>query len=437
MHPLFHHGVPYNEPEMITKYVLDSGLTILLEPIDGVVSISAGLWVKAGSRNEQKNQEGYAHFIEHMLFRGTENYTSMDIARLVDRVGGQHNAATNREYTCYYINVISDYLELTIELLSDMYHHSLFDESEIEKEKKVIIEEIRMYEDTPDELVHDYFVETMLEGHPLGHPIIGSMDTIKSANREKLVDFFDECYTDNNCIFAIAGSFNVAEAQRLIEKSFGRKSVVHKKLNSVSHVPVERSFRRHYERNLEQVHFCLGVEGVKKQDDNRWALYILSSILGGSMSSRLFQKIREKEGLCYSVYSFHSSYVDRGVFGIYCGTSPDNYKRASDLIIKECEDLLRNGVTIEELEDTKAYMKGNIALSLESTEVRMGQLARNEMSFGRYISFDELVEKINSVTIEDFTRVADLILENKRFSMVSIGKLGKKYRKETELYVRK
>ncbi|HQO01003.1 MAG TPA: pitrilysin family protein [Spirochaetota bacterium] len=422
---------------MITKYVLDSGLTVLLEPIDGVVSISAGLWVKAGSRNEEKHQEGYAHFIEHMLFRGTENYSSLDIARLVDRVGGQHNAATNREYTCYYINVISDYLALTIELIADMYYRSLFDESEIEKEKNVIIEEIRMYEDTPDELVHDYFVETMLEGHPLGHPIIGSMDTIKSANREKLVDFFDECYTDNNCIFAIAGRFDVDAAKKLIEKYFGVKPTVDKKQKIVSLYPVERAFRRHYERNLEQVHFCLGVEGVKKQDENRWALYILSSILGGSMSSRLFQKIREKEGLCYSIYSFHSSYVDRGVFGIYCGTSPENYKRASDLIVQECVDLLRDGVTAEELEDTKAYMKGNIALSLESTEVRMGQLARNEMSFGRNISFDELVEKINGVTIDDFSRIADMILNNKRFSMVSIGKLGKKYRKDTELYVRK
>lgn len=410
---------------------------MLLEPIEGVVSISAGLWVKAGSRNEQRNQEGYAHFIEHMLFRGTENYSSMDIARLVDRVGGQHNAATNREYTCYYINVISDYLELTIDLLSDMYHHSLFDEAEIEKEKNVIIEEIRMYEDTPDELVHDYFVETMLEGHPLGHPIIGSMDTIKSANREKLVDFFDDCYTDNNCIFAIAGRFEEDDAKKLIEKFFGRKSQGKKQHRTVSAYPVERSYRRHYERNLEQVHFCLGVEGVKKQDDNRWALYILSSILGGSMSSRLFQKIREKEGLCYSIYSFHSSYVDRGVFGIYCGTSPENYKRACDLIILECADLLRKGVTIEELDDTKAYMKGNIALSLESTEVRMGQLARNEMSFGRYISFEELVRKINEVTVEDFTRVAELILDNKRFSMVSIGKLGKKNRGNAELFVRK
>lgn len=410
---------------------------MLLEPIDGVVSISAGLWVKAGSRNEEKHQEGYAHFIEHMLFRGTENYSSLDIARLVDRVGGQHNAATNREYTCYYINVISDYLALTIELIADMYYRSLFDESEIEKEKNVIIEEIRMYEDTPDELVHDYFVETMLEGHPLGHPIIGSMDTIKSANREKLVDFFDECYTDNNCIFAIAGRFDVDAAKKLIEKYFGVKPTVDKKQKIVPLYPVERAFRRHYERNLEQVHFCLGVEGVKKQDENRWALYILSSILGGSMSSRLFQKIREKEGLCYSIYSFHSSYVDRGVFGIYCGTSPENYKRASDLIVQECVDLLRDGVTAEELEDTKAYMKGNIALSLESTEVRMGQLARNEMSFGRNISFDELVEKINGVTIDDFSRIADMILNNKRFSMVSIGKLGKKYRKDTELYVRK
>ncbi len=418
---------------MVIKYTLDNGMTVLLEPIEGVVSISAGLWVKTGSRHERRGQEGYAHFIEHMLFKGTRNYTAKDIARLVDRVGGQHNAATNREYTCYYINVVSDYLKLTIEILADMYYRSLFDREDLEKEKNVILEEIRMYEDTPDELIHDYFIEAMLKDHPLGHPIIGNAENISATTREKLIDFFDQHYSDSNCIFSIAGNFSEAEARALIDTFF-------KDRRGSRSFPVEHSmpkagriFRRHVERDLEQVHFCLGLEGLHKLDDDRWALYALSTVLGGSMSSRLFQNLRENEGLCYSIYSFHSSYADSGIFGIYCGTSPENYGRALDLIIKECEQLLKCGITEEELADTKTYMKGNIALSLESTEVRMGQLARNEMSYGRSYTFDEIVDIINGVTIDDFNRVCQRILKDHQMTLVSIGKLKRKNKKPVEI----
>ncbi|RPI94530.1 MAG: insulinase family protein, partial [Spirochaetales bacterium] len=205
---------------MVLKYTLDNGMVILLEPIEGVASVSAGLWVKTGSRNEQKDQMGYAHFIEHMLFKGTSNYSARDIARMVDRVGGQHNAATNREYTCYYINVISDYLELSVDLLADMYYHSLFDADEISKEKNVILEEIRMYEDTPDELIHDVFMECMLSDHPLGHPILGTLDSIDGIDKIRLLDFFRENYSRGNCIFAVAGNFDVEKTKRLIERAF-------------------------------------------------------------------------------------------------------------------------------------------------------------------------------------------------------------------------
>jgi predicted Zn-dependent peptidase len=408
---------------MVIKYKLDNGLVVILEPIDSVVSISAGLWVKVGSRHENADQSGYAHFLEHMMFKGTEKYSAKDIARIVDRVGGQHNAATNREYTCYYINVISDYLDLSIELLSDMYHRSLFDAEEIGKEKNVIIEEIRMYEDTPDELVHDVFMECMMSDHPLGHSILGSVDSIKNAGRENLIDFLDEFYTDSNCIFVIAGKFDPDEANSLISKYFPDPSRP-MSVKSFSENSRSRIYRKHVERNLEQIHFCLGTEGLNKVDDDRWALFALSTILGGSMSSRLFQNIREKEGLCYSVYSFHSSYADTGVFGVYCGSSPENYRRALDLILKECGTLLRNGVSEQELDEAKAFMKGNLALSLESTEVRMSQLARSEMAYGRYYGFDEIVEQINRVTLDDFSRVCRKLFGAGKMTLVSIGKLG-------------
>ena len=407
---------------MVIKYKLDNGLTILLEPIDSVVSISAGLWVKAGSRHEAKGQLGYAHFIEHMLFKGTENYTAKEIAQMADRVGGQHNAVTNREYTCYYINVISDYLEPSIDLLSDIYYRSLFDNKDIRKEKNVILEEISMYEDTPDELIHDIFMEAMLSKHPLGNAILGTPESIKGANKNKLLDFFNRHYANENCIFAIAGKFDVKKTKKIIQKYFS------KQLNNFKHdnhnIAAEpgRIYHKHVERDLEQIHFCLGVEGLRKDDPDRWAMYSLSTILGGSVSSRLFQNIREKEGLCYSIYSFHSSYRDNGIFGIYCGASPDNYSRVLKLIMRECKNILKTGITEQELSDIKAYIKGNLALSLESTEVRMGQIARNEIIYGRDFSFDEIVKQIEKVSLNDFEKVCSRIFKDKQFTLVSIGK---------------
>ncbi len=408
---------------MVSKYTLDNGMVILLESIEGVASVSAGLWVKTGSRNEQSGQMGYAHFIEHMLFKGTANYSARDIARMVDRVGGQHNAATNREYTCYYINVISDYLELSVDLLADMYYRSLFDADEISKEKNVILEEIRMYEDTPDELIHDVFMECMLSDHPLGHPILGTIESIDGIDRDRLLGFFGENYSTENCIFSVAGNFDIDETKRLIERSFARPLPSASTAVRGGNTPPRRIFRRHITRDLEQIHFCLGTEGLSRNDDNRWALFSLSTILGGSMSSRLFQNIREREGLCYAIYSFHSAYLDNGVFGVYCGTSPDNYTRALGLIVKECESLLAEGVTEEELGDAKTFMKGNLALSMESTEVRMGHLAKNEMIYGRHFSFDEMVERIDAISMDDFGRVIDSIFRGKQLTLVSIGRI--------------
>lgn len=408
---------------MVKKYKLKNGLTVLLEPADSVVSISAGLWIKAGSKHEKNNQKGYAHFLEHMLFKGTENYTAREIAQIVDRVGGQHNAVTSREYTCYYINVMADYIESSLDLLADMYYRSLFDKEDIRKEKNVILEEISMYEDTPDEIIHDLFMECMLSKHPLGNPILGTSGTINKANRDKLTAFFNQFYRNDNCILAIAGKFKEKKVKSLIQKLFSAD--LHSESYNYEDMPVkpERIYRKHVDRDLEQIHFCLGVDGLKKGDDDRWALFTLSTVLGGSVSSRLFQNIREKEGLCYSIYSFHSSYSDNGIFGIYCGTFPHNYKKVVNMILKECENLLRNGITEQELIDVKAYIKGNLALSLESTEVRMGQLARNEITYGRNYTFKEIVAQIDKVTLDDFTGICSRLLNNKRFTLVSIGKL--------------
>ncbi len=409
---------------MVYRRLQDNGVTVLLEPIDGVVSVSVGLWVKSGSRDERGDQYGYAHFIEHMLFKGTKNYTARDIARIVDRVGGQHNAATNREYTCYYINVVSDYLDLAVQLLAEMYYDSLFDTGELEKEKNVVMEEIRMYEDTPDELIHDVFMECMLQCHPLGHTPLGTNDSIRATTRETMLGFFEEQYRSDNIIVAVAGRFEKNTAEDIIRNYFSRGSGRPATPQPAPQLPRRIDYRHIEKKDLEQVHFCLGADGITRDDDDRWALYILSTILGGSMSSRLFQNIREKEGISYSIYSFYSSYRDNGVFGIYCATLPEKYERAVELIAAECREIAGAGITEEELQDAKAFLKGNLALSLEGVDVRMGWLAKDEITFQKNFTFQDIIDSINGVTPADFRRICDRIFGARKLSVVSVGRLA-------------
>lgn len=405
------------------KYRLSNGITVILEQIPQTVSVSAGIWIKAGSRHESAQQYGYAHCIEHMLFKGTSSMSAKEMAREIDRVGGSHNAATNKEYTCYYVNLVADHAQLGISILADMYYNPLLDSAELEKEKQVIIEEINMYEDTADEHIHDIFTESMLMGHPLAHQILGTKESISTVSRESIVDFFNSFYCNDLTTVVVAGSFDIEEMKELLSRYFsvqGRTGIPPKQ---TAQAP-QRVYRTHVERDLEQVHLCLGFEGYEKKNPKRWALYLLSTILGGSMSSRLFQTIREDQALCYSVYSFHSSYADRGIFGIYCGTSPDRYGKALDLICREVTRLLKDGVDDNELADAKTFMKGSLALSMESNEVRMAQLARDHLSYGECYNFDKVVENIFSVTKDEFMAVASELFDGKRATLVTIGPLG-------------
>ncbi len=406
------------------KYQQKNGLSVLLEPLKSVVSVSVGLWIKRGSRHEREEQYGYAHFVEHMLFKGTENYSAKELARMVDRVGGQHNAATNREYTCYYINVVSDHLELALKVLSDMYYNSLFSQEEIEKERNVIVEEIRMYEDSPDEFVHDYFMEKMLEGHPLSHPILGSVEGILGTDREKLVTFYDEQYVNENAILAISGDLSETLTRKLIEKYFSRERTAQCNEKNVATPAIPRNIPiEHIDRDLEQVHFCMGLPGLPRNHEDRWPMYMFNSILGGSMSSRLFQNIREKEGISYSIYSFHASYMDCGVFGIYCATLPEKFHYTIELIMKELKKILKDGVSKEEFEDTKTFLKGNLALSLENNEVRMSQLARNEIIYGKHFTFEDIISTVDAVTMEQFENICEKTLKDREMSLVSLGRV--------------
>jgi predicted Zn-dependent peptidase len=404
------------------RYTLSNGLTVVNQSIDSAVSLSIGLWFKVGSRDELPSQYGYAHFTEHMLFKGTAKRSAVELAREIDRVGGQHNAGTNKEYTCFYINIVADHMDLALDILSDMYYNSSFDPVEIEREKQVIVEEIRLYEDSPDEHVHDMFMYSVFNGHPLGHHILGTEETVCALTRESLVDFYDTHFYDENAIISISGKFDEEKLSASLEKYF-YKSRKPKESRVLPVAEDNRIYRHHVERNLEQIHFCLGVEGFKKKSEHRWAVFLLSTILGGSMSSRLFQKIREEQALCYSVYSFHSFYQDRGLFGIYCGTSPEKYEKALQLILDELSIMVNKGIVGQELEDAKTFMKGNLALSLESNEIIMGKLARDEIQYGKYFPFDEIIRNVNSVTNEEFLHVAEMLLTKQKMSLVTVGPL--------------
>jgi len=413
---------------MVTKYVQENGLRVILEPVESSVSVSVGLWLTRGSRNEKPEEYGYAHLVEHMLFKGTEKYTGKELARMVDRVGGQHNAATNREYTCYYINIMADHLDMAVEILADMYYNPLFDSGELEKEKNVVLEEIMMCEEAHDEHVHDLFIEYMLQGHPLSHPILGTGKIIESSNSASLRRFYGDNYRNSNTIFVIAGNFDVQKARELVGRYFAAENGNPNPAPMPAFDSPQRIQFKHVKRDIEQVHFCLGTEGIQRNDNDRWTLYALSTILGGSMSSRLFQKVREDAGLCYSIYSFHSSFSDFGLFGIYCATGSANFRKTFDLIVNECR-LLKKDVSVTELEDAKTFMKGSLALSLESIEVRMGQLAKNEITFGEHFSFDDIIKQINSVNPDDLMRLIGRIFEGKELSIISVGKLPSGFRK--------
>jgi predicted Zn-dependent peptidase len=263
----------------------------------------------------------------------------------------------------------------------------------------------------------------MFNSHPLGHSILGTVEGIQASTAESVKDFYQSRYLSNNAVFVIAGKFDPSKTRRLIDRYFPVNAGAGDVLPAQAVKSPEREASFHAERDFEQVHFCLGVDGITKKDPARWSLYALSTVLGGSMSSRLFQNIREKEGICYSIYSFHSSYSDTGLFGIYCATSPEYYLMALDLIMKECEKLLKEGLSRDEFEDTKTYMKGNLALSFENMEVRMGQLARNEISFNRYYSFQDLQNEIDKITIDDVIEITNRIFNKKRFTIVSAGNI--------------
>lgn len=404
---------------MYQKHVLPNGVRILTEEIDHVRSVAIGIWVGTGSRYEAEGYEGISHFIEHMFFKGTKNRTARELAESLEAVGGQLNAFTTKELTCYFAKVLDENIHLAIDVLSDMFFNSLFDSNEMEKEKNVIIEEIKMYQDTPDELIHDLFSQYVWDGHPLGKPILGIADSVKGLNYQKINHYLSTRYTPEKVVIAVAGKIKHDEIvdSLSIFGDFQRKTG-----DNADQNPQASVVRKAIAKDTEQMHVIVGVPGLGQDDDDMYAMHVINNYLGGGLSSRLFQEIREQRGLAYSVYSYHSTYVDTGLFAVYAGTSPNKTSEVVECILQEMTRIKNNGITEKELNKTKAQIKGNLLLGLESVSSRMSRLGKSEISFGRVKTAEEAVEKLEKVTLEDIRRVMNRIWNNENVSILTLGK---------------
>lgn len=399
------------------KYTLTNGLRVVIEKIPTCRSVAFGIWVKTGSRNENETNNGISHFIEHMLFKGTDKYSAKDIAEIFDGIGGNVNAFTSKEYTCYYCKVLDEHLPMAVEVLSDMFFRSVFDPVELEKEKNVIYEEISMYEDTPDDMVHDLIARAAFGGHTLGYTIIGTQDNLAAMNSDTLKSYMKTHYTPSNTVVSIAGNVN-DDVLELIEQHFGGFEGVP--------APETReplgfhSGLEYYQKKSEQNHICLSLPGLSVTDERLYAMILLNNAIGGGMSSRLFQEIREKRGLAYSVYSYHTSYQDGGMFTIYTGTAPKQTDEVLKVTMELLEDIKQNGLTPAELRKGKEQMKGSLILSLESTNSRMNRIGKNELMLGRHYTLDEMIERIERVEMEQIQALTASLLSTP-FALAMVG----------------
>ncbi|MED5016941.1 pitrilysin family protein [Paenibacillus chibensis] len=400
------------------KIKLTNGLRVVMEKIPTCRSVSFGIWVKTGSRHEHQGNNGVSHFIEHMLFKGTERFDAKDIAEQFDAIGGNVNAFTSKEYTCYYAKVLDEHLPIAVDVLSDMFFRSALDEGELAKEKNVILEEISMYEDTPDDLVHDLMAKAVYGDHPLAYPILGTQQQLDPMGPAELRAYMDEHYTIENTVISIAGNIEEDRVVELMERHFGQFNN-HSEVKEIE-APGFHSNLLFHKKKTEQNHICLSLPGCSIHDPLQYAMILLNNVIGGGMSSRLFQEIREKRGLAYSVYSYHSSNEDSGLFTVYAGTAPKQTKDVLDLTKEVLSDIASNGITEDELKKGKEQLKGSLILSLEGTGSRMNRLGKNELMLGKHNSLDEMIEKIENVSMKDVDAVLDRMF-SEPFALAMVG----------------
>lgn len=409
-------------PQMIQRTTLNNGIRVLSEKVPGCHSVSFGVWVHNGSRHEPAELNGISHFVEHMLFKGTDRRSAQAVAREVDSVGGLLNGFTSREYSCYFVKILAEKLPMAVDLLGDLICHSKFDLDDIEKERRVILQEIAMIEDSPEESIHDQFSSSFWAGHSLGRPVIGTPEIVGHIDRQQMLDFMEQRYVGKNICVVAAGRLDHDELVALVQESLNGVPDSGTELENTA--PIVTRQVEVVNRDLEQTHICLGFEGLPQNHEDRYGTYLLNTILGGNMSSRLFQKVREDLGLAYSVYSYHHNHSDAGAFLVYAGTSAEGAPKVTRTILEELMRLRHEPVGHDELQSAKDYLKGGMLLSLESMDNRMTRLAKNEIFLHDVgISIEESEAMIDAVTLDLVQHLAESLFVNDTLNLQITGRV--------------
>jgi predicted Zn-dependent peptidase len=405
--------------DFFQKTILPNGVRVITERIPSVRSVSVGAWIGAGSRDESDSESGMCHFIEHMVFKGTEKRRMHHIAQRMENVGGYLNAFTSKEYTCFYARCLDEHLSRALDTVIDLIYTPTFPAREIEKEKDVIVEEMKMYDDTPDDRVFDHLDRSLYSDNPLGRPIIGSEESIRSFSRDGLMDFLRRNYNEKNTIISIAGNVEHKRAVQLVQKYYSNPGLEGYQSERVT-LPAYTPTNFIEKRPVQQAHLIVGTRAFDVHDPKRVPLSVLNTILGGGMSSRLNQNIREKYGYCYNLYSFNNLHSDIGDFGVYMGTDASKVDHSVKLIFREFDKLRKKSVTKIELDRAKSQAKGSIMLGLESMGSRMMRIGRQELYYNRYFSLDSILAMIEGVTLDEIVEVTEEILDPARYSVIKI-----------------
>ena len=400
---------------------LENGLTIIGEEIPYLKSISLGIWVKAGSIIETKENSGVSHFIEHMLFKGTKNRSSKELAREIDNLGGILNAFTSKECTCFYVKLLDEHIDIGIDVLSDMILNSRFDERDIKKEKSVILEELKMYEDSPDDLVYDLLLENIYKDHSLGMNILGDRNTLKNFKRENILDYYNKYYVPNNSIISICGNFKFEEIVKQIEEKF--KTWQPKSVDTTTTKPNFNPCIVKKNKDIEQVNLAINLDAIPMTNNREvYALSVVNNVFGGSISSRLFQKIREEKGLAYSIYSSQTLYEDCGELGIFASTSTENIQEVYKSILEEIELIRNEYISPQEIHESKEQLKGSYMLDLESTSSRMMSNGKNLLMRNKVDDEQDIIDYINAVEYDDVVKIIKKVFNTENMGVCIVGK---------------
>lgn len=400
---------------------LKNGIPVLMDKIEGINSVTFGIFVKTGAKNELSGEEGVSHLLEHMMFKGTKTKSAKDISEIIDNEGGIINAYTGKENTVYYVQMLSNRLKEGIEVLTDMFLNSTFSEENLEKEKNVVIEEIRMYDDIPEEIVHDRNTALVIDGVQ-GNIVLGSEKSIREMTREKLVKYFKEQYRPENIVISIAGNFSYEDISEVLNNGLGTIENIspEREYNGAMEI---RSIENKITKDTNQIHLCFNTKGCSLTSNIRYEVAIISNTLAGNMSSRLFQKIREDRGLAYSVFSYTSSFEEGGLFTVYAGTTKKDYKEVLEIIENEFEDIKENGITEYELQKSKNQFLSAVTFGLESSKGRMNRMANSYLLYKEIKSLDEILDQIEKITVEDIKKAAQEMFDKKYYSKTILGNI--------------